>query len=698
MSVTRRKFFKAASGGVAVAASALSVLGRPSRARAQERARDAARGSTPYIRGFQPDLNGLMSVRFEWARRQYRLAERYRQREEEIHAALKTAEDVAAWGDRVQKHHLQAFGGLLPRPSRLAYETVRELTVDGVRAEVIRFESLPNFVVPGTLYHRTQPGVGPGVLIVCGHLWPCKEYPDYQRLARELALNGFTVLVFDWMGLGERQARLRPDGTIVGGGSREHNYMGLPCHLAGFNLGRYMVHDASCALTVLASQPSVDASRIGVTGHSGGGLMTSYMALFDERVAAAVPVCYICDHHRRLVAALGADAESTVQGALAEGINSIDAFAPFLPRPTLIAGVESDIFPTEGLLREVERLRRMYEAAGSPQNFEYFLTPGTHSYNEAIRKIAVRFLSKHLGGSEDVKLRSDSAIPVSQAETFHVSKSGLLYRDEPERARPNEINYRYFKEIEREKVAPEKLPGRLARLLALDVEETSRTEPYARYIRKESLEDGEVRYFAIVSEYNLNLGGIGLFPRAQSGDPNSSAAAPGVAWLVVTERGANEVEQRGHWALEKLKRGELVLFADVRGRGGVEAARINAMARHERGGTEAWFNYSSALLGTSEVAQRTHDVLRWYAYLKRLGYPASAVNVLTQGSTGMSVLFGSTLAGPPRSFQWVEPLPDWDEVIRARDYDSSQFKRSLGVFGIAREFSMKELLVYVSST
>ena len=122
------------------------------------------------------------------------------------------------------------------------------------------------------------------------------------------------------------------------------------------------------------------------------------------------------------------------------------------------------------------------------------------------------------------------------------------------------------------------------------------------------------------------------------------------------------------------------------------------MARHERGGTEAWFNYSSALLGTSEVAQRTHDVLRWYAYLKRLGYPASAVNVLTQGSTGMSVLFGSTLAGPPRSFQWVEPLPDWDEVIRARDYDSSQFKRSLGVFGIAREFSMKELLVYVSST
>ena len=45
------------------------------------------------------------------------------------------------------------------------------------------------------------------------------------------------------------------------------------------------------ALTFLEQQPEVDPGRIGVTGHSMGGRLTTMLAAIDSRVRAAVPSC-----------------------------------------------------------------------------------------------------------------------------------------------------------------------------------------------------------------------------------------------------------------------------------------------------------------------------------------------------------------------------------------------------------------------
>lgn len=51
---------------------------------------------------------------------------------------------------------------------------------------------------------------------------------------------------------------------------------------------RKMLHDAQCAVDVLASLPEVDSRRIGAAGHSLGAKEALYLAAFDERVRAAV--------------------------------------------------------------------------------------------------------------------------------------------------------------------------------------------------------------------------------------------------------------------------------------------------------------------------------------------------------------------------------------------------------------------------
>lgn len=45
------------------------------------------------------------------------------------------------------------------------------------------------------------------------------------------------------------------------------------------------------ALDVLASLPNVDATRLGVTGHSLGGHNSIFLAAYDERIRCAVPSC-----------------------------------------------------------------------------------------------------------------------------------------------------------------------------------------------------------------------------------------------------------------------------------------------------------------------------------------------------------------------------------------------------------------------
>ena len=59
--------------------------------------------------------------------------------------------------------------------------------------------------------------------------------------------------------------------------------------------------NAMRALDYLQTRPEIDSSRLGVTGRSGGGATSWWIAAADERIKAAVPVAGISDLQAHLL-------------------------------------------------------------------------------------------------------------------------------------------------------------------------------------------------------------------------------------------------------------------------------------------------------------------------------------------------------------------------------------------------------------
>lgn len=67
------------------------------------------------------------------------------------------------------------------------------------------------------------------------------------------------------------------------------------------------VEDAEDALNYLLNHADVDTARIGVSGHSFGGLVAALLAVRDRRIRAVAPLSPVFDMRQRLQEVLGAD-------------------------------------------------------------------------------------------------------------------------------------------------------------------------------------------------------------------------------------------------------------------------------------------------------------------------------------------------------------------------------------------------------
>jgi dienelactone hydrolase len=72
--------------------------------------------------------------------------------------------------------------------------------------------------------------------------------------------------------------------SIVGGPTKEHSYPGNQAFISGSSQARYMIWDGIRAIDYLLTRKEVDSARLGITGRSGGGTQSSYIAAFDDRI------------------------------------------------------------------------------------------------------------------------------------------------------------------------------------------------------------------------------------------------------------------------------------------------------------------------------------------------------------------------------------------------------------------------------
>jgi dienelactone hydrolase len=315
----------------------------------------------------------------------------------------RSPDDWASRRDALRDEYLYMLG-LSPLPEKSPLEATVTGTVDGdgFVVENLHYQSMPGLYVTANLYRPADSMEGqrlPAVLYVCGHAGKGRNgnKTAFQSHGIWLARHGYVCLVVDTLQLGEIAG-------IHHGTYREGRWWWIS---RGYTPAGVECWNGVRGIDYLQSRPDVDPGRIGVTGISGGGAATFWIAAADERAKVAVPVSGM------------ADLESYVANHIVDGhCDCMFLHNTFqwpwtriagliAPRPMLFVNSDHDtIFPMDANERVINRLERLYGMLGVGDRVDALVSVGGHAYRRDIREGAFRFLNTYL--KDDPRAVEDS--------------------------------------------------------------------------------------------------------------------------------------------------------------------------------------------------------------------------------------------------------------------------------------------------
>lgn len=592
-------------------------------------------------------------------------------RRETDRLAARYADDVkslADWEARRQGYLEEYYYmlGLSPRPEKTPLQATVTGTLpgDGYAVDMLHYQSRPGLYVTGNLYRPAVIPEGkklPAVLYVCGHSGRGRNGNKvaYQSHGIWLARHGYLCLVVDTLQLGEIAATHH--GT--------YNLQRWWWHSRGYTPAGVEAWNGIRGIDYLISRDDVDPQRIGVTGISGGGAATFWVAAADERVAVAVPVSGMAD--------LEAYVPNRVINGHCDCMFCYNTFAwPWTriagliaPRPMLFINSDQDgIFPMDANERINVRLERLYSLYGAGDRFDAVVSVGGHAYRKDIRQAAYRFLNAHLLGD---------ARPIADSEIDIVSEGGNpgVYPIPPEklrvfptdddlpRDRLNASIDEHFLPLVRPSV-PEKgkladwRTGLLKQLRSVSFRYLPKTIPAATRLREVDAHSERLQ-----SEEGIEF--LLRYPAGKKVDP-----AKGILLIALNE---DESGTTPEWLVGANPAGRLVVLCEPRGIGPTKWTRKNGPNYVER---------SHVLLGRTVDAGRVWDISAAAAYLSApaaQGADPVPIHVGGKGGAGLLAAYaaifspkiqGATLVAPPATHM-DKSAPQFLNVLRVCDVPDS---------------------------
>ena len=290
---------------------------------------------------------------------------------------------------------------------------------EGYSIEKIIIESRPGFPVTMNLYLPDDiEGKIPAMMIVCGHAEEGKLHCNYQALCHTFAQHKCAALIVDPIHQGERMQLRDPGKHDL---CDTHNIINRQLKSTGDYFGSWRVWDGICAMDYLCSRPEIDTSKIGLTGNSGGGTMTTLLSAVDSRYCAAAPGCYITTFLRNVETELPADGEQMYPGFASCGGEMADLLIAAAPRPLLILAQALDFFDPRGAVESFHEVRKFYELLNSGSEAGLFTGPDRHGYSIELREAAYEFFSEKLGL---IPFRKESEFRLLTAEEANCTNTG----------------------------------------------------------------------------------------------------------------------------------------------------------------------------------------------------------------------------------------------------------------------------------
>lgn len=545
-------------------------------------------------------------------------------------AALKTPDDVSRRQRELRSKFLEVLGGF-PERTPLNPKITGTLKRDGYRIEKVIYEARPDHHVTANLYVPDGKGPFPGILFPLGHYDNPKPAEEYQRTCIHLVKNGFAVLTYDPIGQGERYQTPGPRAR----GTSEHTLVDVGALLVGTCSAQYFIWEGMRGLDYLESRPEIDPKRLGCMGNSGGGTITSYLMALDERVASAVPNCFITSVEKLYTTVGPQDGEASLRGLVAAGFGHSDYFLLRAPRPSQVSCPTRDYYDIEGAWTTFREAKRVYATLGHSERMDLFEFDDKHSISKPFREAATRWMRRWLMNVDDAPVEADG--PVEKPADLQCTASGQVLLEFREKT-----TYDFTADRERE-LAPTR--GRFAvddvrKLIAVEL-------PVAAAIRSERSTDRVV----FETEPGIRIPGLVFRPRERT--------AP-LKVLYVHGAGKRKEALAGGAIETWTRAGHEVVAIDLRGMGETEPEAPHRGLIHfvKADWKEAYIalSISRPLLG-----QRVRDLLSVAAALDEDG---RGIHVVAVGSAAPVALHAALLDPRIRQLTLEEMVISWSEVAR----------------------------------
>ncbi len=299
-----------------------------------------------------------------------------------------------------RRRQLRDMLGIDPLPERTPLNPVVTGVVDHPQftVEKIHFQSSPGLYVTGNLYvPKNLKGKVPAILYVCGHSTQKKDgisfgnKAGYQHHGGWFARNGYVCLTIDTLQLGEIEG-------VHHGLNRFDRWWWLA---RGYTPAGVEAWNCIRALDYLETRPEVDAKKIGVTGRSGGGAYSWWIAGVDDRIQVAVPVAGITSMQNHVV-----DGCITGHCDCMYQVNTYRwdySMIPglFAPKPLLISNTDKDrIFPLDGVVDIYMKTRGVYAALKAESKLGLQITEGPHKDTQELHIHAFVWMNRYLKREE----------------------------------------------------------------------------------------------------------------------------------------------------------------------------------------------------------------------------------------------------------------------------------------------------------
>ncbi len=598
--------------------------------------------------------------------------------------AVATKADAHAYVLSARERIRKSFG---PEPERtpLNPRVTSVVQRDGYRIENVIFDSRPGFPVTANMYIPKEPqGPLPAVVGTCGHSSNGKAAGVYQSFAQGLARLGYVCLIYDPIGQGERLQYVKDDlSPRIGVGTREHLHAGNQQFLVGEFFGMWRAWDGIRALDYLLTRPEVDKQRVGVTGNSGGGTMTTWLCGVEPRWSMGAPSCFVTTLRRNMENELPQDTEQCPPRALALDLDHADFLAAMAPKPVIILAKERDYFDVRGAEETYQRLRRLYKLMDAEDNVALFVGPTGHGYSQENREAMYSWFHRATGKTADANGRqldgalqfagkldftAEPAITVEKDETLWCTPRGQVA------ALPETRTVFSFtrQKAKRLSAARKHLRGKaLQRAIVetLKLPKSSPDVPDYRNWRYLGSRDYPTKY-AMGYTVDTEPGIHAIVYRLSNERWYSRPPRVGKrAILYISHLSADE-ELRTEPVIRELMKAEPespVFACDVRGVGESAPDTCNPGSFHSSYGNDYFYAIHSLMLDRPYLGQKAFDVLRVLDWMESLGH--TDIHLVGRQWGALAATFAAVLSDSVSQVTLKNSLNSYAEIAESEHYN-----------------------------